>query len=320
MSLKSSSRYGFVIGLVIGLVCLGLAIRSVDLAELLGTFKKLEFIYLFAALIFAFSHAFVMAAKWQLFLRPLEPQKFWNCFWSVRLGFFFNAVLPAKLGEGIRIWFLQRNGGLKFSEGIGALVADRLIDFIALMAVFYFAMNFIMMDSAWFPKEILLLVFLGIGGVIWALNFLPVTKGPLWIQRFMQFLQRVRRGFESLKQPRTLIPAFLFSVLGWMIHLGILVVLAKGLNLDLGWPELAVVIAAVTLASSIPSAPSSLGTFEFAAVFVLTKFFKVPAEESLALALMYHFVQLLITWGVGFIGYVRYHSTLMPEIRRLKGD
>ncbi len=313
-----SSRYGFVVGLLIGAVCLGLAVRSVDPHELLKTFSRLDPLYTILALALTLAHAFVQAIKWQLFISPLGRHKFSHCFWSVRLGFFFNAVLPAKLGEGIRIWFMHKNGGLSFSQGIGALVADRFIDFAALVLVFYFSLNFIVVDFAWFPKESAGLLLLAFLVLILILNFLPGNKGPKWLQKIIRILHQVRHGLKSLKSPRILFSTLLVSILGWIIQISVMVVLSKGLGLTLEWPELTLVIAAVTLATALPSAPSSFGTFELAAVFVLTKFFQIGNEEALALALLYHFVQLIITWGVGFIGYVRYHETLVPQIKRLK--
>jgi hypothetical protein len=71
--------------------------------------------------------------------------------------------------------------------------------------------------------------------------------------------------------------------------------------------------AGVALAAAIPSGPASLGTYELAAVRI-GQAVGVPAEASLAIAILTHGLILMITTGGGLIALARVAVAPAPEV------
>lgn len=51
----------------------------------------------------------------------------------IYLSWFVNTLVPAKLGDVYRGWLLRRSGGIRFSRGMGTVVAERALDMIVLV-------------------------------------------------------------------------------------------------------------------------------------------------------------------------------------------
>jgi glycosyltransferase 2 family protein len=295
-------------------LCLVLVLRKIDWPSLELALSRLRAAPLLIALGLAVLHGFILAWKWRVILQYLEPRiAFMDCFWSLRLGFFFNGILPVKMGEAVRVWFIHQRSSIHMSAAVGSSIGDRLIEFLSLMLLFFLALSTLSISEDWIPFEILLLIPLAVIGIFFILRHLPQRHSVSWISLIFENLHRMRSGFSAVSQPRVFLPSFLIAGLGWSVQVILLLVLSRALQLSLSWAELSVMMVGISLASALPSAPSNMGTFEFAAVFVLTKFFHISHEEAFALALIYHFVQLLPTWVIGGIGYFRFHKELQPQ-------
>lgn len=81
----------------------------------------------------AFTFSIVLRAwRMQMLMRPLGYEiGFGNSFFSILLGYFANLGLP-RMGEVVRAGALARNEGAPPAQVMGALVVDRLMDFVCL--------------------------------------------------------------------------------------------------------------------------------------------------------------------------------------------
>ncbi|MFN4081518.1 MAG: lysylphosphatidylglycerol synthase transmembrane domain-containing protein [Saprospiraceae bacterium] len=81
----------------------------------------------------AFTFSVVLRAwRMQMLMRPLGYDiSFGNSFFSILLGYFANLGLP-RMGEVVRAGALARNEGAPPAQVMGALVVDRLMDFVCL--------------------------------------------------------------------------------------------------------------------------------------------------------------------------------------------
>lgn len=308
-----------VVGIFIASLCLIWVIQKMDWQSFLLAMARVELSVIFLCLFLAMLHGVVLAWKWQWALRPSEPGvKFWDCFWSLRLGFFFNGILPAKLGEAIRVWFIHRRVKIPVSTIVGCNIADRFLDFMSMGLIFFIALSNLSIAQDWIPFESLVAIPILVLFVFWGIQALPASHDRPRLNLLLQILKRIRAGFSSATDWRVMARVLLIASIGWGIHLVILSVLGEAMSLHLDWAQWVVMMVGITLASALPSAPSNVGTFEFAGVFVLTHFFKLQHEESFVVVLLYHFIQLIPTWILGLIGYFIYQNDLRFELKRLR--
>ncbi len=313
-----SQKLGSLVGIMLGLACLYWVLKDVNRAALAESFARVEVGSLALVFLIVVIHGLNMALKWKIILGALKPQKFWHCYWSLRLGFFFNAVLPAKLGEAIRVWFVHRKGHISFSAGVGATVADRMMEFFGLVILFYAALLGVGTISEQLPTNWIWLFVVGGFSPLLLMGWLPKQSSSGILNRVFQFLHRARDGMRTISRPKIFLKVLAIVMFGWLMHIAMILILSHSIGISLKPADAIIVMFAVSMAGAIPSAPSNLGTFEFAAVFVLTKIFGASPEDALVLGLLYHFVQLIPTWLIGASGYIYYHSELLPELKRIR--
>ena len=73
--------------------------------------------------------------RWKLLLEPIgryRPVR--DLFPSTIIGFAFNNVLPAHLGEFVRVFVFSRQSGLSRTAVLSSIVLERIFDIIAILA------------------------------------------------------------------------------------------------------------------------------------------------------------------------------------------
>lgn len=311
-------KFGSAAGILITVVFLYLSFRGVDAEAVLRGFAKLKPQFLLFAFAAAIFHQFVFAFKWKRILDPIKRISLRHAFWSLRIGYFFNAIFPAKIGEAVRVWFIHRLESILMPTVVGATVADRFMDFLGLVILAYAALWAVGLKSDLLPTEYLLILLVLAILALFLLRFVPSSSNKKYLSLVISFLHEAKRGLRVISQPRHFLSVSFWVLVGWGLHACMVLFLVQGLDRALSPAECFLVVTAVAVAAAIPSGPSNLGPFEYAAVFVLTKVFGWSPEEALVLALLYHFIQLIPTWTIGLVGYVIYQKDLVPELRRLK--
>lgn len=301
----------FGIGVSVGFLYLGFS--HVDFSGFQKELKSFSKVLFVAGLFLAVTHSFLMARKWQVFLSAFEKVSFFESFWSLRLSYFFNATLPVRLGEPIRIWIIRRNYEVATGKLIGATGADRVLDLVSLILLVSCALVAETFGGDFISWPSLLIGAVAILFGIILLSKLPTTSNSKIIHAVLQFISEIRLGIQMVVSKKIAMRAVSLSLAGWGLHFLMISIVASGVGLDLAWPEVIFVVAAVSLAVSIPSTPSNLGTFEFAVIFVLNHQLGYDLTKSASLAVLYHFIQILPTLLIGAYGFFRYRSKLLPK-------
>jgi uncharacterized protein (TIRG00374 family) len=97
-----TARPHLIIGILIGAVFVYLAVRSVDISQMLGALADANYWYvLLAVLVNMFSH-YLRAWRWQYFLAPIKTVNSGSLFSALIIGYAANSFVPAHLGEFLR--------------------------------------------------------------------------------------------------------------------------------------------------------------------------------------------------------------------------
>ena len=299
---KASKAAILIFGLAISAFCLFLSFAKVNIPKTFHQLQQIDPWAVVVALLLVNIHNFLLAFRWKHLLSPLGKVGYWDAFWSLRLAFFFNAALPARLGEPFRIWFLNRRYKLSPARVIGAMGADRLFDFVTLCVWVYISALILNLRGTLPTTKTIVGGGIAILGIIFVLARLPKTSRHLWLNNILQFHAKLFEGISSLKNPRVLLIALPVSFLGWVIEAAILVTFSYGLDDPFSIYRAFMVVAAVNIAISIPSSPGNIGTFQLGAMTMLI-FLNVPKTQAGAIAILYHLIQLVPTTLIGAAGY-----------------
>ena len=301
-----------VVGGAVSIVALWFVLRGVDLARTGDLLRSADLRWAaFAAALLVLDLAF-RGLRWQRLLRPIAAVPYRSMFGYLLIGYVANNVLPARLGELIRVHYLGDREGISRASALGTVVVERVVDLVAVVAIAAVALlvlsvrgivaNAILVGAA---VAGLLLIALALGIVAHRLPGMDriaalVNRYP----RIQNLARSLQGGLSVAGRPRTLLEALVTSAAAWSCAILALAAMGQALGLQLTIAQAALITSGVALASAVPAGPSNLGTFEFAAVEI-GKAIGVPADSAFALALLIHAAILVVTSVGGGIAFAR---------------
>src|ERR671916_2407983 len=236
------------------------------------------------------------------------------------IGYLANNVLPARLGELVRCHYLGDREGVSRTTALGTVVVERVVDIavvvaIAAVAILVLSVRGVVAGAVLIGAALaaLLVVALGVGI---AAHRIPgaervAATAERW-PRAGELATKLREGLSVAGRPRTLAGALALSVLAWGATLLAFAAAGQAIGVELTIGQASLLASGVALAAAIPSGPGSLGTYELAAVR-LGQAVGVPAEASLAIAILTHGLILLITISGGVAALAR--VSVVPPAR-----
>ncbi len=302
----------WVFGLVVGLAVAGIA------AYLLGV-KPREVIHYGAAaspwvlagcaasslMVLAFQ-----ALRWHAVMAPVLSLRYRDAFRAQAVGYMFNALLPVRGGDLLRVQYLGRRTGKSRSMILGTEIVDRWLDFWGWIPSFA-VMCLVTSPPRWLYHALALL---GGGLALWALVMVALTRSgyvPRPGSRFAGIYAAFKSGIEAFATRRTWFIAFFIAPLSWLWEHFVLMIAAHGFGIELSPVMAFSVLIGFNLAMLVPS-PGAIGTTEAGGTAALVVC-GVDQSQALAFMLVYHAMQLLpgIALGAG---------VLATEGRRLVTD
>jgi glycosyltransferase 2 family protein len=274
--------------------------------------------FLVGALVFYLTFP-LRAIRWRMLLHNADvPVREGHRTWAtlpalieyMYLSWFANCIVPAKLGDAYRGYLLKHNGKVSFSATFGTIFAERLLDMLGLFSF--------LVISAWFvfgthlPPETNLIF---VSGIVLVVLIIGGLAGMRWfsplIHRFLP--QRLRGFYGNFEQAalRSFRPAILPTLAlltgavwlleGFRLFFVIQALGAEGLHLSLS--AIIFVALASSLLTALPLTPGGLAVVEGTVTLVLTTFFGVEKNLSIAVTLLDRTINF---WSIIVIGFVVY--------------
>lgn len=300
------------IGLGITLAIVIYGITRFDIGEVGRAVARIDatFIPLSAAATLA-GYA-VRTMRWQRILRPSDRAPFTRLYGPLMIGFMANNVLPARMGEFVRAYALDRERGVGKTLALSTILVERLCDGLTL--VFILAILF----SAGALPSVGQSVGLAAGGVflaaalvtaalvtrpVKALAIVGRLSRPL-PARFASIaeekLRQITLGMAALRNPGSLAIVAALSLATWACEAASYYTLLAGFGVTVGVPVALFATIVINLGIMIPSAPGYVGTFEGAALIALTAF-GIDPESALAFAIVSHAIQWSLVTLIGAV-------------------
>jgi glycosyltransferase 2 family protein len=190
-----------------------------------------------------------------------------DCYALTTVGYMGNNVLPARAGEALRVVLLsQRSDGSKRTV-LGSIVAERLLDVIALVTIFIVTVYGVLSPSEVLPTDHPLIVS-GIGVVL-----VIVAAVAIWILRAHHVFERVRDWLRPMADaPRALLSRRGLALLAgtfllWTLEATVYLAVARAVDLNFSVSGALYLVALTNFVAALPAAPGSIGTFDAAVAF-----------------------------------------------------
>ena len=100
------------LGVAITLTCVWYSMRDVPLAALWGAMLRVDLVLLLTLSVPAYvANVYVRALRWRHLTNPIASIERGALFRAQAIGFMVNNLLPLRIGELVRCWFLSRETG-----------------------------------------------------------------------------------------------------------------------------------------------------------------------------------------------------------------
>ena len=282
---------------LIAVVIIGYMLYSVW-DNLLTAIQNAIPMYLIAAIAICIGAWFIRGWRYKYILEKLE----------IRVGLMLstaciyvsqtaNLIIPARLGDLVRLFILKHEVNASYSKGLSSLVIERFFDIATVAILGVVTLPFILNVPEWF-STVLMIVLLACGGFI---VFLVICGK---IESKNKYLAMALKLFDDVKKASLTITALLVlgvvSVVIWLTDSIICWIIALMFQQQI--PILIVILAIVigNLVKAIPITPGGMGTYE-AAVAITLQLGGVEPVTAVLIAIIDHLVKNLVTLVGGVI-------------------
>jgi uncharacterized protein (TIRG00374 family) len=300
-------RWQFWLGLAISLIFLYLALRGLHLDELGEAFREANYWWLIPGVAIYFVAVWARAWRWHYLLKPLKSISTNELFPTVTIGYFGNNILPARAGELLRAVVLKKDESIPISASLATIIVERVFDGVVMLGFVFINLPELarLTSSSGFVGDIRTLAIAGTILFLGALLvFLIAAMFPdrtqaivrmlatrLLPERFREktigFSDRFLGGLAALRSPRGVLMVFLTSIVIWLLETGKYWFLMHAFPFRVSFFALMLMNGIVNLATTIPSAPGYVGTFDAPGIAVLMAY-HVAKETAVAYTLALH--------------------------------
>jgi glycosyltransferase 2 family protein len=303
----------FWLGLVISAVFVWLTARGLEWREFYSALRNAQYGWLIPAVAVYFAAVWARTWRWHYMLRHMKPISVARLFPVVVIGYMGNNVYPARAGEFIRSYVLKKKEGVSVSASLATVALERLFDGLVMCAFVFVTLPFVPLprlyqgivigfSALFFVALIVFLLLAANPDRTDALAARMITRlVPLRFRpRATTLASKFLIGLHALRSPRELLMMFVTSIAIWLTETGKYWVLAQAFpELNVNFAVLMLMTAVVNLATTIPSAPGYVGTFDKPGIEIL-KAFGQPANIAAAYTISLHVALWLPITLLGF--------------------
>jgi len=313
MWLRSSLKY--VGGFLLAGGLLWWVLRGIDPQMLWTHLRGASILGLVAAAVVGVGHNVFRVLRWRALLEPVRPDlPFRPMFVAVILGYATSWVVPGRLGEVVRPALLAGRERLPLGPCLGSVLADRLLDGVALLV--FFAVGVAVTPLS---EETLGHASLIRGGALAMVGLISVPivvllvasnareraskalegrRGALgWLGRTVLALSQ---GVEALKRPALLARVAVHTVLAWLMIAGATWIGLRAVGVGISFGETLILMPLLALGIALPT-PGGAGGYHAAMRVGLIQLFGVGESLAVGAGLLVHAVMVLPIVALGVI-------------------
>jgi hypothetical protein len=292
-------KWQFWVGVLISIVFIWLALRGLRLEEFWQAVQTANYWWLLPGIAVYFVGVWVRAWRWHYLLGPIKKIPTKTMFPVTAIGYMGNNIYPARAGEVLRAVILKRKEGVPVSASLATIIVERIFDGVVMLAFVFVNLPELakLTGSSGFVGNIQQAAVIGTGVFLGALvvfllaaMFPQVTaKTGLWFiqhltpkrlhTKIISVMNRFLDGLASLRSPFNVLMVFFTSVIIWLLETGKYWFVMHAFPFQVSFFALMLMNGIVNLATTIPSAPGYIGTFDAPGIAVLAAY---GVEHSVA--------------------------------------
>lgn len=283
-------RWRTILGFGISAIFLYVALRGLDLQEVRYWLTQADYYWLIPSVAVYFVAVWGRTWRWHYMLRPIKAISLPRLFPIVCIGYMGNNIFPFRAGEVLRSYTLKRSEDVSMTASLATIVVERVFDGLVMLMFVFFALPFAPMPANLRPFVIVpSLIFLILMAVFVTLATQPDLAQKVYratLRRVLPasvrtptdgFVDRFLEGLHFFRSSRDILMVFLTSVFIWLAEtfkywFVMQAFVEQGGGLPVPFYVLMLMNGIVNLATTLPSAPGYIGTFDTPGIEVLAAY------------------------------------------------
>ena len=127
--LRGNKKYW--IGIGVSIILLAYFLFTVEIGRMLDALAGANYWYIFPAVAMYFISVYFRSMRWSVMLRRLKPVSTRRLFPVVVVGYMANNILPMRLGEIVRSYYLSEREGVSATSALVTVFVERIFDALA---------------------------------------------------------------------------------------------------------------------------------------------------------------------------------------------
>ena len=285
-------KWQFWVGVLISIFFLWISLRYMRRGEFWDVVKSANYWWIIPGIAVYFVAVWVRAWRWHYLLKPIKEIPTRTMFPITTIGYMGNNIYPARAGEVLRAVILKRREGVPVSASLATIIVERIFDGVVMLAFVFINLPELarLKGGSGFVGNIQQVALYGTGAFVAALViFLLAAMFPMFTSKIGQwFIDRVLPeklrekvsgimhkfldGLASLRSPLNILMVFVTSVIIWLLETIKYWFVMHAFGFSVSFFALMLMNGIVNLATTIPSAPGYIGTFDAPGIAVLTAY------------------------------------------------
>jgi len=304
------------LGVIISVISLWLAFRHSNVDDFITTLARVHYWMALPMLITYGLFYGLKVLRWKFILQPIKRTRIKDLFSSMMLGFFGNNVLPAHMGEFIRMYIAAKDLELSNTQVLATLVLERIFDILSIVVILLVVLSFGVdlsddLENAGLYASIIAFVFItGITlSVVWTSSCLFIIEKILfWLpekirDRILKHIKLAMESFHAIKSPSLLLAIIATSLLQWLFMGATIYIALLSVDISASLAACFVVLSFTVFAVIVPAAPGFFGTIQLAFVLSLMPF-GISEVNAIAASISFH---VITYFSVLFLGFYLLH-------------
>ncbi len=310
---KHKKKIQIIVGILVSVLSIYFVFRSVDFAVVFESIRNLNVTYVVIYIIITSSILSIRALRWEMFIPIKKNIRKSSIIAATYIGYMANNVLPAKLGEVVRVYILGEKEGVKKTVILASVVTERLFDLITAVIMLFISILFIPN----LPKEVyytaIVLFIISIIGVCFLVFLSFKRERALKIIRFFlrvfpekiaekieHFIISFVSGIGVKADMKSIIKIISYTIVYWSLQVFSAWILLRAFSLDVSYAGALFVVVITGFGFAIPSAPTGIGPIEAAAIFALSVL-SVSYNVAASYAILSHVISIVTITLLGLL-------------------
>jgi uncharacterized protein (TIRG00374 family) len=335
--MNALKRWQFWLGVAISLLFLYFALRGLGLKDLGAALQGANYAWLLPGIVVYFLAVWVRAWRWHYLVRPVKSVPTRRMFPIVAIGYMGNNIYPARAGEVFRAIFLKSKEGVPFSTSLATIIVERIFDGVVMLGFVFLNLPELarLTTDSGFVGSIQTVALWGTGAFFGALLvFLLAAMFPersyqlastlvnrlapaRFRQTILSLVDKFLGGLGALRSPKDALMIFFTSVIIWLLETWKYWFVMHAFPFQVSFFALMLMNGIVNLATTIPSAPGYIGTFDAPGIAVLTAY-NVEKATAAAYTLVLHVALWVPITALGAYYFLREGIKWRPGMEKLE--